>query len=95
VLDDSLVNNMISSGVDYASVPMSGRSGGILLARHMDRWVGTNIHCTDHMVTIRMASAASPSSPWWLMTVYVLLCDQDKASFLQELRTVRSGCVGA
>jgi hypothetical protein len=95
VVDDSLVNNMFGSGFEYTFIPASGRSSGIVVAWRLDRWMGTSIHCTDHMVTIRLASASLPSTPWRLTTVYGPPNEPDKASFLQELRTVPSGHIGA
>jgi hypothetical protein len=77
---------------EYVFLPWNGASGGILVAwkNHL-RFTGAS-RVDNHSVSIQFHK--QEGGTWWLTCVYGPQGDEEKISFLQELRNVREGCNG-
>jgi hypothetical protein len=77
---------------DYNYLPAQGTRGGILLA-----WKSRDVSITAPLFTMNAITAkvtVGTNTPWWILVVYGPQEDEDKISFLQELRDARADCQG-
>lgn len=77
---------------EFVFLPAQHTRGGILIA-----WRDQSFSVEHHFVhrfSVSVLLNSSTGSPWWLTGVYGPQRDEDKLSFLAELREVRSSCPG-
>lgn len=77
---------------EFVFLPAQHTRGGILIA-----WRDQSFSVEHHFVhrfSVSVLLNSSTGSPWWLTGVYGPKRDEDKLSFLAELREVRSSCPG-
>jgi exonuclease III len=83
----TLVSVLGSEFTEYVFLPSDGASGGILVAwkNHLRYTDASRVDNQFHK---------QEGGTWWLTCVYGPQGDEEKISFLQELRNVREGCNG-
>jgi exonuclease III len=88
----TLVSVLGSEFTEYVFLPSDGASGGILVAwkNHLRYTDASRVD--NHSVSIQFHK--QEGGTWWLTCVYGPQGDEEKISFLQELRNVREGCNG-
>jgi hypothetical protein len=77
---------------DCTYLPTQGTRGGVLLT-----WKSKDVSITDPLFTMNAITAkitVGTHTPWWISVVYGPQGDEDKISFLQELRDARADCQG-
>lgn len=73
----------------FAFLPASDTRGGILVAWRASHCSVLDHHIGDFSVSVKVCLHGNTSS-WWLTNVYGPQSDDDKVSFLNELRSFRS-----
>ena len=77
---------------EFVFLPAQQTRGGILIA-----WRDGSFSVEHHLIhrySVSVLLNSSNGAPWWLTGVYGPQRDDDKLSFLAELRDVRSRCPG-
>ena len=83
---------LVVSSLNLCFCLHSKQEGGILIA-----WRDGTFSVIQHLVhrySVSVLLCGSTGSPWWLTGVYGPQHDEDKISFLADLREVRSSCPG-
>ena len=76
----------------WVELPAIGASGGILVAWRHGLGPANATRLDNHSVSIQFSSPNLQN--WWLTCVYGPQGDNNKISFLQELREVKAACPG-
>jgi hypothetical protein len=85
--------NMLGPSFAYFYLLAARTRGGILVAWHTGKWCCSNVHLSDHAVTIKMRHCSGEDT-WWFTTIYGLQDDQEKVAFLEVLRQLHAGHPG-
>lgn len=88
VISSRLIMQMLGMDFDFDYLPADETRGGILLAWRRDTWSASEVDIRSYSLTVRLCAAAD-SNPWRLMAVYGPQSEDDKLSFLDELRNIR------
>jgi hypothetical protein len=77
---------------NFAYLPSNGTSGGVLISWRSSLGVVVASRVDSFSATIQFSSYNG--EVWWLTVVYGPWGSKNKIAFLQELRSIRSQCVG-
>jgi exonuclease III len=78
---------------DYVVLPAAGASGGVLVAWKQHLQATGNNRVDTNSISVQFHS--NVDMDWWLTCVYGPQGNDEKIAFLQELREVRSVCLGS
>lgn len=93
-LGDQKIDVLLPAMANYACLPSSGASGGIVLAWCRSAWSVSRQTLRRFSVTVCLQSLDSAQAPWSLTTVYGPVDESLKPEFLDELREVHADCPG-
>lgn len=88
-IDDHMILQLLGAGFDFAFKPAVVTCGGILVAWRTDRWEVSSIVHHSYALSVRIMRTDDPE-PWWLTTVYGPFGNNERATFLQEIRDFRA-----
>jgi hypothetical protein len=94
VLSPSLATDLMGAGFDYVCLPSMGASGRIMVAWSCDVWVVTDRTCRSFSVMVSIAPTSSPSVAWMFSSVYGLVLEELKSTFLDEIHEVHTQASG-
>lgn len=77
---------------DFVELPAVGASGCIFVAWRRSVEAKCQLRIDANSVSVQFSSHSGAS--WWLTCVYGPQSNEDKIQFLQELRDIRSICLG-